>query len=101
MVKTEEFTKSEAFLDALSLRADRFRDYGLGGDWIFRGHSDATWKLVPSALRENPNPMKEYFHSPNLTIDGQFEMELLLLRRFFDVADSCGLSIPEDTQLRH
>jgi hypothetical protein len=64
---------------------------------IYRGHSDTRFKLIPSALR--PNGLSRYLHghSPS-TEAGQIGAEVDLLCRFFYLADSAGLQLPEDSQ---
>jgi hypothetical protein len=55
MAKIEFYTASTAaqFLEKLRLSRDEWTgklDYRAG--WIFRGHNDADWKLLPQAFRE-------------------------------------------------
>jgi hypothetical protein len=42
---------AESFLDALSLRQDKWWD-GDRQKYIFRGHQDSSWNLVPTAFRD-------------------------------------------------
>jgi hypothetical protein len=90
---------AEEFLQALSPL-----DQGWGDaphDWIFRGHADAMWKLIPSALRQ-PSPPLKYTEKGSFTVcthKDQVDAEFGLLWEFFRVADSQGLLIPEDSQI--
>jgi FRG domain-containing protein len=68
--------------------------------WIFRGHSDDAYQLVPSALRNDSQPLTERSNyrevSDNKT---QRFLEICELDEFFKTADSIGLALPEDTQV--
>lgn len=68
--------------------------------WIFRGHSDDAYQLVPSALRNGSQPLIERSNyrevSDNKT---QRFLEICELDEFFKTADSIGLALPEDTQV--
>jgi len=50
----ETFETAEEFIAALSPMNDRW----ISGtwEWIFRGQGDASWKLIPTALRASPPP---------------------------------------------
>jgi hypothetical protein len=68
--------------------------------WIFRGHSDDAYQLIPSALRNNSKLLidgSNYREVPNNKI--QRFLEICTLDEFFKTADSIGLALPEDTQL--
>jgi hypothetical protein len=117
---------AEQFLNALSPRSkylegrlDRFSHF-----FIFRGHADDRWQLVPKALRlgellERPlygwgrvqrtvgtrtEPVEEFFTEANdkipgvWTINEQVAAEWNILRMFFKLADLNGLPLPEDSQ---
>lgn len=49
-----DFDNAESFLSALRGSA---REWGEGwlSDWVFRGHGDSAWKLIPAACRNNPS----------------------------------------------
>lgn len=49
----EKFS-SDSFLRYVSLENDRWWD-GEKQDFLFRGHAQADWRLLPSALRHPPN----------------------------------------------
>lgn len=70
----------------------------LPGGWIFRGHSDDNFSLVPTALRANSKELLDLtLGEINNTKDQQWS-ENRVLADFLQVADSIGLHIPEDTQ---
>lgn len=69
--------------------------------WIFRGHADSRWKLIPSALRtgtilEFIPPVKQALLSNNKE---QISAEYRLIEKFRQFLDQQGLPIPEDSQL--
>jgi GH15 family glucan-1,4-alpha-glucosidase len=68
------------------------------GEWIFRGHQDDTYELIPSALRASSKEFESLtYHSPKTNADQLF-VERELLETFLKVSDSIGLNLPEDTQ---
>lgn len=87
----------EEFLLLLSPRSDLFRDFGPGA-WLYRGHADAGFQLLPSALRHDSNALKEFVGGTFQTTDDQILGEMHVLAMFFHEADRAGLVIPEDTQ---
>ena len=107
----------------MSLRIHRFenattfmRALGPGGPfqsgphrWVFRGHHDARFRLLPSAFRRQAS-----FPTPDLSwrtlgdvqkasaqrrdfLQMGFEFEVLAA--FFQAADAVGLTLPEDSQM--
>src|SRR5437762_5759459 len=94
-VRTVHCQTSEEFLDALSkLRGP------LPMMWIFRGHSDDAYQLVPSALRNNSQQLIEGSNYKEVSNNKtQRFLEICVLDEFFKTADSIGLALPEDTQV--
>ncbi len=93
-------TASE-FLDALSPRGPLFEHFFRF--WIFRGHPDDSFELLPSALRQSDptNGLSRFHQFAGLTGNSnhaQATAEMGLLRKFFEEADRIGLPLPEDTQ---
>jgi hypothetical protein len=90
---------AEELLEALSPASEYFRGAD-HGDWVFRGQANANWGLSPSAFRPNPllfdplvaDPFDEWYNAH------QMAAELHALIRFFNLADSSGLPLPEDSQ---
>lgn len=74
--------------------------------WVFRGHRDSNWPLIPSALRTDTEmltaelsrwaPIRTTTHIPK-PFD-QVSAELNTLRAFYVLADQQGLTLPEDSQ---
>ena len=84
---------AKEFLDLLSLRGVLFEDSADERRWIFRGHGDATWELLPSLLRRSTDGSLGI--SKELApASGVVQKEARLLGRFYDIADSSGLTIP-------
>ena len=69
-------------------------------EWIFRGHTDSRWKLIPSVLR--PETMLEYrpsvIYAPLANNKDQIRAEYFLIEEFRQFLDEQGLPIPEDSQ---
>lgn len=93
---------AEELLDALSLRQPYF---GLSrplsiGSWVFRGHADAAWRLVPAALRVGTKLLEgNTWRMPiGYTRKARAAAEFQTLREFFWAADRAGLALPGDSQ---
>src|SRR6266568_4660074 len=93
-----ETSSPKEFIDALSPDAQWFG--GLFQGWIFRGQENAEWTLSPSAFRQNDLLYHPFLPDPfqGWTNAIQFEAELHVIQRFFDIADANGLRLPEDSQ---
>ncbi len=51
-IEEKHFERAEDFLDYLQIRHERWLpDGAYSSPWVFRGHADARWKLIPSAWR--------------------------------------------------
>jgi FRG domain len=131
VVMTIECQKAEAFLNALQPRSDNFKNLHVGGfpkpteQYIFRGHEDDRFELVPKALRIGSPPVKlksrgawgsvqanpdaenkekfvEYRNGMVATANwknrDQVSAEVLMLSDFFRFADESGLGLPEDSR---
>jgi hypothetical protein len=87
----------EEFLNAISPRNPMYSSM-LPGGWVFRGHSDDSFKLLPNALREESKSLRELASiSPKNNREQQFA-EKVVLRKFLEFSDRAGLQVPEDTQ---
>ncbi len=77
-------------------------------DWIFRGHADSTWSLLPTALR--PRGLRDHKTGTLLlesdTPIGALDVELAFkivtsefwyVKEFFEICDNHGLLIPGDS----
>jgi hypothetical protein len=109
LTQTVDCKTVDEFLCHLSMSGPLFWNT-YPGYLVFRGHSDADkWMLLPSALREpiaQERPklfdLAEREFKSDLTNKDQIGAEKDVLRKFFQIADSIGLGLPEDTQaLRH
>lgn len=97
---------AEEFLDAIEPRRSGFLKSVTRGssDWIFRGHGDASWSLLPSSLRDQTKFWArgvwgsiEWAERPS-TNRSLMWFEALGLKRFFELADRQGLPLPGDSQ---
>lgn len=84
---------AEEFVDLLYPRAERWRDNP--ESWVFRGHGDASWPLMPSAYRPdvvladaNSSKMRR---GPHSTVLAQAHAEIRTLRMFLVNANAGGL----------
>ncbi len=102
--QTDEFELDSApeFLNALSINSDLVL-YHKPDQYLFRGHSDANFTLLPTAYRQGTR-----FHMKNGTVRKHLkdwtyreliEAEYEVLRAFYWAADSRGLVLPEDSQV--
>lgn len=92
----EHFEKAEDLVDALGRRDNRWGTVPKA--WVFRGHADASWPLLPSAFR-TPCPLT---HHPDReakpygnTLD-QIGQEIEKVMAFVNNANYQGLPIPGD-----
>lgn len=77
------------------------------GDWVFRGHRDSNWLLLPSALR--PGELKDITRQPILAapapvgiMEERLAKALILtefqqVKSYFELCDDHGLPIPGDS----
>ena len=100
-VEHRDLETAEAFLEALAPRGPIFRDFThhTPHGWIFRGHDDDNYKLIPTALRPKELPHEPvYGRWPGTMNSTQLRGELEAITDFFVYADSTGLALPEDSQ---
>lgn len=99
IVESIECKTADEFLNSLSPRAFPFRKEH-PPSYLFRGHGDRRYRLVPTALRPsrpvvtNGKPSKV----ERKTHDRQVSFEIGTIAEFFELADANGLSLPEDSQ---
>jgi hypothetical protein len=74
-------------------------------DWLFRGHGDSLYRLIPGAMRSDRPPAEKpvemlidgrWVRGPLRTAREQRQGEFELVQRFFRLADAQGLPIPDD-----
>ena len=68
--------------------------------WIFRGHADAEWPLLPAAHRAKPWEPFTSIHATSFDPTTAKDMtrvrrELQLVREFFSAVDASGLSVAD------
>lgn len=91
---TKSFKRAEEFLAALSLRGTLFDDDPALRTWVFRGHADASFGLLPSVFRkfEFSKPVKQLERPWSEIV----RYEAALLREFASLSDRGGLTVPHD-----
>ena len=66
-------------------------------NFVYRGHGDAEWMLVPSILRISPDspliPSDAYSNATKMV-----QWELLILKTFLNYCDAVGISVTGDSQ---
>ncbi len=88
--------------DLLAILAPTTKRWGpTPRDWVYRGLSNASYPLIPSALRSDAKLVysRGAALGPLPTHREQVEAEMGAIQAFFDLADSHGNSIPEDSQV--
>lgn len=99
-----ECRTADEFLDSLSPRGKYFSGAHSFESFIFRGHGDQRYQLLPTALRLG-TPIftsKGWREVGCWNNDEQTQAELYTIEKFFRLADTGGLPLPEDSQaLRH
>jgi hypothetical protein len=100
-VEEIDCSSAEDFLTRLG-RADPLWD-GNRQFWVFRGHSDDNYKLVPQALRANPPAKLGYTHDPLEGVQSrnqdQAEAEFKKIYEFYWLIDAQGLHVPGEGNL--
>lgn len=95
-IQRNHFKTAASFLNALRVGKAPWRHQR--HLWAFRGHATDRWKLIPTALRDNPKPHLGYSNSPKIgvqsAIKDQIQAEFESLHEFMLIADAQGLSVP-------
>ena len=94
-VKLIHCDKADELMSWLARRNEIWND--MPDRWIFRGHADSEWALLPSTLRPgakiNHGPPREGPYEKN---SHQVGVELQLVLSFVELANQQGLPIPGD-----
>jgi hypothetical protein len=105
VVVTRDYKSADRFLDQLAPRGPLFggteavgSKANRGDAWVFRGHSDDRYFLIPSAFR-GEKAFSKFDSRLCDSNESQIRAEVEILRRFFNLADANGLPLPEDSQL--
>jgi hypothetical protein len=99
-IREESLDSPEAFLDRLSPRHPSWDGYPQA--WAYRGHAEASWSLIPSALRQ----VNELFSDDgkptgaSIAWDSSWVSEMATLASFVEIADSVALPLPDHTFAR-
>jgi hypothetical protein len=90
---------ADQFMRELSSLGERFGTGYYPGGWLYRGHANAKWPLLPTTLRADVRQWLGRW-PPGLSVTNlqQIAAEIRLIVEFFRVADLNGLTLPEDSQ---
>jgi FRG domain len=100
LLLSSDLETADAFLRELSSFGERFGTGYYPGGWLYRGHADAQWPLLPTTLRGDVKlQLGDWAPGVRPTNRQQIEAETRLVVEFFRVADLNGLTLPEDSQL--
>gem|GEM_PF-6743082 len=106
IVREKPFKEVSEFLSALSRDNKRWEGFYISelkrrhAGWIFCGHSNSHWKLIPLVFREEtileykPNAV----YAPHSKNGKQINAEYYLIEEFRRILDAQGLPVPEDSQ---
>jgi hypothetical protein len=91
-VVTHQIETAEELVDRL--RPTHCQWEGDASRWIFRGHADAGWKLVPTALRKTSwEPFDPNFEPMASSASQREERERTVLKLFGNALDRAGLPV--------
>ena len=97
-VTTLTVETADLFMQEIHPLGAQFGSAYLPDGWCFRGHANAKWPLLPSALRDSTMLVfREWSTGPQKNSIQQIGAEARLLLEFLNVADSSGLTVPGDT----
>jgi FRG domain len=89
---------ADAFMQAIAPLGSEFGAVYLPRRWYFRGHADARWELLPSALRNQAMlGLGTLQMGPRENNLNQIEAEARLLLEFLNLSDMGGMFLPGDT----
>ena len=66
-------------------------------EFIYRGHADAGWRLLPTIHRYNPTTGFNNAKGTFQIVEQQLEEEFYLLKHFIHGCDEIGISVPNDS----
>ena len=99
LVSTVHIATADEFVHELSPLGQRFGGAYYPRGWLYRGHADARWPLLPTALRSNVSLQTgEWTTGVEQTNKLQIEAEAKIVLEFLRIADRIGLCLPEDSQ---
>jgi hypothetical protein len=101
----EHFDDLYAFLRRLSPWDDTWRDTGGQSCWWFRGQERASWKLFPSAMREDGFLLSTSHSGIGIAhrsvprnLEQQIKYEVQVVLEFVRICIHSGRALPEDSQ---
>lgn len=97
VVTTTHCESVDEFVAALSPRSIKYRSLYPHG-WVFRGHADDDYELVPTALRNESENLRAFTNHEITNNTCQVWAEKRVLDEFLHASDSIGLHVPEDSQ---
>jgi len=95
IVHVTSYDEPEEFLAAVRGSNDELWNE-IPQEWVYRGHADAEWPLVPAVLREN-SPLTHHPKKPPgpyPTMQNQIDAEASRMLRFAEIANRRGLPVP-------
>lgn len=95
-LQVEDFKKAEDLVRALRRNDSRWQPYSRA--WIFRGQADASWPLLPAALR-TPTRLTHHpkrMEGPYNKLIDQIRQEIAEVLQFVTISNYHGLPIPGD-----
>ncbi|MBA1187564.1 FRG domain-containing protein [Pseudomonas entomophila] len=103
-LKTVRFDSAQQLLNALM----PWSEYLQGNSYVFRGHKDARYKLVPQVLRDDSLRHMQAMARTYIEVDDHRRheasvylfYEFQLIRDFYKLADLAGLHVPLSGSLR-
>lgn len=91
-IHTFEAPNAETFLGAIS-PVTGFASKSVKRHWIYRGHADSEWTLLPSSRRVGAWPLPMAVAKPD-TLRNRVATEAIGLLSFCEIADRQGLVVP-------
>lgn len=101
-IEERRFADPIEFLGALEASSSLWGD--TPDAWIFRGHSDASWELLPAAHRPEPwNALAKQGEVPfvpgDATEEARLSKEQAVLQDFLEALDVSGIPVPLEYRL--
>jgi hypothetical protein len=89
----------QGFFDALSPTTGVLGSTYLANDWIYRGHGQADYLLLPSAFREGNRLFwaQRWYKTPRSKVMWQIEAEVHTLYAFMETVDRQGYRLPGES----
>lgn len=103
MIKSHDFNSVEELLDFIAPWNDKANLEG----FVFRGHSQESYKLIPTALRPDnidkfwkECPLGRPIEQQHELLSWQINAEYTFIREFYRLADQLGLEVPISERIR-